>query len=139
MTTGWTRGTLRVLLTLPRVVAVTWAAASIWFDGPGNRWAAGAIAAAFVLICLALLLGLRPYWLALLAVSAAFAGVLGWWLAITPSNDRDWLADVARAATAEIRPAAYQTQSGSKLSTIIPAARGPADAAAVQASPKIAR
>ena len=103
MTTGWTRVTLRVLLTLPLVSAVTWAAAAIWFDGPGNRWAAGAIAAAFVLICLALLLGLRPYWLALLAVSAAFAGVLGWWLAITPSNDRDWLADVARTATAEIK------------------------------------
>jgi hypothetical protein len=50
-----------------------------------------------------MLLWLRPYWLALLAVSAAFGGVLGWWLAIPPSNDREWLADVARTATAEIK------------------------------------
>lgn len=103
MTTGWTRVMLRVLLSLPLVVAVTWAAAAIWFDGPANRWAAGALAAAFALICLGTLLGLRPYWLALLAVSAAFAGVLGWWLAIPPRNDRDWLLDVARTATAEMK------------------------------------
>jgi len=102
MTTSWTRVTLRVLLTLPLVLAVVWGAAAIWFDGPANRWAAGAIAAAFALICLGILLGLRPYWLALLAVSAAFAGVLGWWLAIPPSNDRDWLLDVARTTTAEV-------------------------------------
>jgi hypothetical protein len=102
MTTGWTRVTLRVLLSLPLVVAVTWAAAAIWFDGPGNRWAAGAIAAVFALICLALLLGLRPYWLALVAVLVAFCVVLGWWLTIPPHNDRDWLPDVARTATAVV-------------------------------------
>jgi hypothetical protein len=94
--------TLRVLLSLPLVVAVTWAAAAIWFDGPGNRWAAGAIAAVFALICLALLLGLRPYWLALVAVLVAFCVVLGWWLTIPPHNDRDWLPDVARTATAVV-------------------------------------
>jgi hypothetical protein len=103
MTTSWTRVTLRVLLTLPMVVAVTWAAAAVWFDGPANGWAAGTLMASLVLICLAMLLWLRPYWLALLAVSAAFGGVLGWWLAIPPSNDRDWLADVAGTATAEIK------------------------------------
>jgi hypothetical protein len=103
MTTSWTRVTLRVLLTLPLVLAVTWAAVAIWFDGPANRWAAGALVAALALISPAMLLWLRPYWLALLAVSAAFGGVLGWWLAIPPSNDRDWLADVARTATAEIK------------------------------------
>jgi hypothetical protein len=92
----------RLLLTLPLVLAVTWAVAAIWFDGPANRWGAGALAAAFTLICLALLLGLRPYWLALVAVLAAFGAVLGWWLTIPPRNDRDWLADVARTATAVV-------------------------------------
>ena len=100
MTTGWTRVTLRVLLTLPLVLALLWAAAAIWFDGPASRWGAGALAAAFVLICLAMLLALRPYWLALVAVSAAFGVVLGWWLAISPSNDRDWQPEVARTASA---------------------------------------
>lgn len=102
MTSGWMRWMLRALSTLPLLLAVAWAAAAIWFDGPANRWAAGALAAVFALICLALLLGLRPYWLALVAVLVAFCVVLGWWLAIPPHSDRDWLPDVARTATAVV-------------------------------------
>lgn len=92
----------RVLLTLPLLPAVGWGAAALWFDGPPARWAAGLMAAGFVLGCLALLLRLRPYRWALLAVLAAFVAVLGWWLTIPPSNDRDWLPDVARTTTATI-------------------------------------
>jgi hypothetical protein len=103
MTTSWTRVTLRVLLTLPLVLAVVWAAAAIWFDGPVVRWAAGALAAAFALVCLGMLLWLRPHWLAMVAVLVAFGIVLGWWLTISPRNDRDWLPDVARTATVEMK------------------------------------
>ncbi len=102
MMKGWMRLTIWLLPTLLLLLAVVWAAAAIWFDGPANRWAAGALAAAFALICLALLLGLRPYWLALVAVLVAFGAVLGWWLTIPPRSDRDWLPDVARTATAVV-------------------------------------
>jgi hypothetical protein len=44
-----------------------------------------------------------------LAVGFAVAGIVlaalfaGWWRSLKPSNDRDWRADVARLATAEVR------------------------------------
>jgi hypothetical protein len=96
------RMTAGVLLTPPLLLAVAWGAAALWFDGPADRRAAGTLAAAFALGCLALLLRLRPWRRAILAVLALFAMVLGWWLAIPPSNDRDWLPDVARPATATV-------------------------------------
>jgi hypothetical protein len=94
--------TARVLLTPPLLLAVAWGAAALWFDGPAVRWQAWWLAAAFAIGCLALLLWLRPYRRAMLVVLAAFVAVLGWWLSIPPSNDRDWLPDVARTATATI-------------------------------------
>jgi len=89
-------------MTLLLMVAAGWGAAALWFDGPSARWAAGALSAVFASGCLALLVWLRPYRRALLAVLVAFAAVLGWWLTITPSNDRDWQPDVARTATFSI-------------------------------------
>ncbi|MFZ5772152.1 MAG: DUF4105 domain-containing protein [Thermodesulfobacteriota bacterium] len=92
----------RALMTLPLLPTVAWAAAALWFDGPRARWAAGALSASFVLVCLALLCRLRPYRRALLAVLLAFAAVLGWWLTIPPGNDRDWQPEVARTATVSL-------------------------------------
>lgn len=89
----------RALMTLPLLLAVAWGAAALWFDGPRAQWAPGALSAVFVLGCLSLLFCLRPYRRALLAVLMISAAVLGWWLTIPPSNDRDWLPDVARTAT----------------------------------------
>jgi hypothetical protein len=103
MMKGWTRLTVWLLPTLLLLLAVVWAAAAIWFDGPASRWAAGALAAAFALVCLGMLLWLRPHWLAMVAVLVAFGIVLGWWLTIPPRNDRDWLPDVARTATVEMK------------------------------------
>lgn len=94
------RMTARVLLTPPLLLAVAWGAAALWFDGPADRRAAGALAAAFATGCLFLLLWVRPYRRAMLVVLAAVAIVLVWFLAIPPSNERDWLPDVARTATA---------------------------------------
>ena len=90
---------LRLLMTMPLLPAVAWAAAALWFDGPRAQWAAGSLSAVFVLGCLVLLFRLRPYRRALLAVLAAFTAVLCWWLTIPPGNDRDWQPEVARPAT----------------------------------------
>lgn len=79
-----------------------WGAAAIWVDGPSARWAAGALAALSVVVSIGLPLfvwhspRLRP------VTILPFAVVLGWWLAIPASNDRDWTPDVARLPRAEI-------------------------------------
>ena len=93
---------LGFVYTLVLFVALVWACAALWFDGPGARWLAGGLAAGFGALCLGALISVRPYRRALVLVTVAFGIVLGWWLTIPASNDRDWLRDVARAPTAEI-------------------------------------
>ena len=96
------RMTLQLVLTPPLLLAIVWGAAAIWIDGPAGRLQAGIIAGLFGLACLIALMRIRPYRRAMVIVLAVFGGVLGWWLAIPPSNDRDWLPDVARTATATV-------------------------------------
>jgi hypothetical protein len=91
---------LKLLLGPFVLLAVAWAAAAIWFDGPAARPLAGALAAGFALASLALYVAVQPTGRALLCVAGAFAFVCVWWLRIPPSNDRDWLPDVARPAEA---------------------------------------
>jgi hypothetical protein len=92
---------LKLLLAPFVLLAVAWAAAALWFDGPAARPLAGALAAGFALASLALYVAVRPTGRALLCVAGAFALVCFWWLRIPPSNDRDWLPDVARPAEVE--------------------------------------
>lgn len=87
---------LTILITVVLVLAVAWATAALWFDGPASRWGAGFISALFACGCLVLLIWLRPYRYALFIVFVAFFAVLVWWLSIAPKNDRDWLPDVSR-------------------------------------------
>ena len=98
---------LAALFTLVLLLATGWCAAALWFDGPATRWLAGVLAAGFGLACVAVLAVVRPYGRALLLVLAGFVIVLAWWLRIPPSNDRDWMPDVARLPTS--------TLEGSKL------------------------
>jgi hypothetical protein len=49
------------------------------------------------------LLLVRPLWRVLAGILAAFVVVLAAWLAIRPSNERDWQPDVATLAFADIR------------------------------------
>ena len=97
---------IRVLVLIFLLVVTVWGAAAIWFDGPATHWLAGALAAVYALVCLALPFRVRPLWRAGLAVLLPFGAVLLWWFSIAPSNDRDWLPDVAQLATAEIEDSA---------------------------------
>jgi hypothetical protein len=85
-----------ILATLVLILAVAWASAAIWFDGPASRWAAGILSLTFFCGCLVLMIWLRPYRFALYIASVAFFVVLVWWLNIPPKNDRDWLPEVSR-------------------------------------------
>ncbi len=88
------------LLTPFVVLYCAWAAATLWIDGPLARGLAGALVAALALGYLAAALIVNGWGRKLLVVALLAAAVNVWWLRIPPSNDRDWLPDVARPARA---------------------------------------
>ena len=102
---------LAVLFSVVLLLSAVWSCAALWFDGPATRWLAGALAAGFGLGCIAVLVAVRPYRRALLLVLAGFLIVLTWWLHIPPRNDRDWLPDVARLATATLEGSRLTVQN----------------------------
>ena len=94
------RGLLAVSVWLVLVATFAWACAAIWIDGPPARPVAGVLVAAFALVSLTLLIGLRPLRRGVAAHALLFLGVLAWWLSIPPSNDRNWLPEVVHPPTA---------------------------------------
>jgi hypothetical protein len=93
-------GELLVLLTV--IIAIAWAFGAVWFDAPfgnANKVVAGLLALASA----AALVFVRPFWRKVGAVALLFAGVLIWWLTLSPTNDSDWQADVAQKAWADIQ------------------------------------
>jgi len=82
---------------------VAWWSLAIAFRLPGPWWLAQAAAVAFFVSLVAVLILLRPFRRALGVCAVALAIVVAWWLTIHPSNDRDWLPDVARNPTGEVR------------------------------------
>jgi uncharacterized protein DUF4105 len=91
-----------LLVLLIAIIAIAWAFGAVWFDAPfGNasKILAGllAMASAFALLFV------RPFWRKLGIVVVLFAGVLIWWLTLSPTNDSDWQPDVAREAWADIQ------------------------------------
>jgi hypothetical protein len=93
---------LRIAVSLILALAVLWAAAALWIDGPESRALAGALAGGLLLVALTASVLVRPWRRAAFAVSLVFAIVLGWWVTLAPSNDRDWQPDVARLPTATL-------------------------------------
>ena len=83
--------------------AIVWGSAALWFDGPDSRPLAAALAAAYAVISLWLLINVRRKGRACAGVLVLFAGVLGWWLSLEPSNGRDWQRDVARLPSVDIQ------------------------------------
>ena len=92
---------IRLILAIPlAIIAIAWAFGAIWFDAPfgaGNRLVALLLAIAFVIV----LLFVRPFWRKLVIFVVLFAGVLIWWLTLSPTNDSDWEPDVAQTAWAD--------------------------------------
>jgi len=90
----------RVLLLIPLLLAVAWGVAAVAIDGPPRL--AGVLSALVAVAALAALAFARPFRRKLLVLLAIFGGVLGWWLSLAPSNDRDWMPDVARPPRASV-------------------------------------
>jgi hypothetical protein len=92
---------VKLVFSIPVVLALAaWSAACLWIDGPSSRVLAGLLAAGFSLVVLVVVALVRPIWRMWLAFALLFVGVQAWWLGIEPSNDRNWLPDVARPPTA---------------------------------------
>ena len=89
---------IRLILAIPlAIIAIAWAFGAVWFDAPfgaGNRLAAVLLAVTFVIV----LLFVRPFWRKLVIFVGLFAGVLIWWLTLSPTNDSDWQLDIAQKA-----------------------------------------
>jgi hypothetical protein len=88
---------MKLVISIPGVFLLTlWAVGCLWVDGPESRLFAGALAAGFVAATLAMLVLMRPIWRMWAVFLLLFAVVQVWWLGLEPSNDREWLRDVAR-------------------------------------------
>lgn len=92
---------LRALLWLLLLIATLWAFGALWFDFPLASLRQPA-AILYALSAIAVFALIRNRWRALAVVTGGFLLILGWWLTLKPSNDRDWKPDVARTGWAEI-------------------------------------
>jgi hypothetical protein len=97
------RVALRLICALAVLGAIAWGAAALHFAGPPPRWLADGLAGAWAVGGLALLIAVRPMRRALLAFAGAFAVLVLWFASLRPSNDRDWLPDVARTPRGEVQ------------------------------------
>ncbi len=102
----------RVLKILLLIVAGTvvvgsmgWVSLLLWFTLPASDDIRTVVAAAYAAVTAGALLfslGRRRFTGILTFLVVSFAAALVWWSNIEPSNDRQWLRDVAKPATAEI-------------------------------------
>lgn len=84
----------RILLALALFVLTGWASLAIYYSNLPESFRLVA-AIAYFLVSFLVFLMIRPRLRAVMALIGIFAAVLIWWLAIPPSNARDWQPDVA--------------------------------------------
>lgn len=97
--------TVRLLLAILVAIAGGWAALMLSVSGPGGDTARTTLAALTGLLTAALLTTLAlGRWRARMAGLwlLALAGAVIWWHGMKPSNDRDWLPNVAKAPWATV-------------------------------------
>jgi hypothetical protein len=102
---GWPGVALRLLgfvgLGLLLLLLTVWAAAALYFDVRVS-WLRTPLAVAYLLGVLVMWFVVKGRWLKAVLTVGGFALVLGWWLTLRPSNDRDWQPDLAVLANADI-------------------------------------
>lgn len=78
---------------------VTWAFGALHYDFPFGR---GVVSWVFLIAIATVLVLMRTMLRKFAVVVLLFAAVLSWWLTLVPSNDRQWLANNAEVAWAEV-------------------------------------
>jgi hypothetical protein len=113
----------RGLVGLGCSVMLGWMALAIYFDFSllGPPWLRAGLGVLVPVGALVALWRVRPRWWAFAGILGAFVVVLAAWLAIPPSNERDWQPDVATLAFADVhgdrvivhnvRNATYRTET----------------------------
>jgi hypothetical protein len=94
---------LRVLIALACIGLLGWMALAIIFSPLEPSWLRVGLASLGPVVAIVALFLLRPLWRVAALVVVAFVVVLGAWLAIPASNDRDWQPEVATLPYADIR------------------------------------
>ena len=64
---------LRTAISILLLIAILWAAAALWIDGPESRALAGALAGGVLLVAVLAAALVRPWWRAAVAVFVPFA------------------------------------------------------------------
>src|SRR5690349_415549 len=90
-----------VSLALIAVLLALWSTAALYFDFRVH-WLRVPIAFVYFVALAVIWIKAHCRWLKLAITAAGFAIVLGWWLTLRPSNNRDWQRDVATLAYADI-------------------------------------
>lgn len=83
---------LSLLILIP---AWVWGSLAIAYAGPESFLFRISTLALFILILPATFYFSQSFWLAIIPLSMVFFALLVWWGALSPSNDKDWAADVA--------------------------------------------
>lgn len=83
-------------------IALAWSGGALYYDLPASAGVRTAVALLWVAGCPAVLICRRLDWRALAGAGAVFAAILGWWLTLTPSQDRDWKPEMSQPAWAEV-------------------------------------
>lgn len=92
------------VMTFAVVLLGIWGSLALWFRAPFPETGRLFAAAVFGLAMIALIvLAARGRWRAALAPMALVPALFIWWHSLTPSNDRDWAADVARPVIGEFK------------------------------------
>jgi Domain of unknown function (DUF4105) len=89
------------LLFIIALPVIAWAAGALYFDLPASAPVRNA--AAILWVVAAAVLGLFGGSRGRVLILIAFAGILGWWLTLRPTQDADWQPDVAHLAYASIQ------------------------------------
>jgi hypothetical protein len=94
-------GLLVALVTLGLLLWSVWASAALAIDLPPG-WPTKLVSGLFAGAVLGVLVIVRGGWRKAATAALLCAFVTGWWLSISPSNDREWQPDVAFTPYAEI-------------------------------------
>ena len=87
---------MKLAISIPALFVLTlWVVGTVLVDGPESQLWSGVLAMLFVVAVIALTILVRPVWKLWVSFLVLFALTQIWWLGIAPSNDRQWLVDVA--------------------------------------------
>jgi len=95
------RGLLWVMLGIVLLVATLWAMAALHFD-VRIPWLRTPLVILYALALATAWIFVKGWWRKIGLTVVGFALVLGWWLTLQPSNDRDWQPDLAVLPYADI-------------------------------------